>query len=660
MKVTVKLLLQFVFWNHAMTTSAPATELAKGSHERQQDTTVLEMRGATFLNLSLVEYAEALASSKNAVAYGASADVAQKLMEKAAREMSSLSFGPVKERRRLTKILSSLKTVMTVHHGSLTSSTSAPKDSARHIQTQFAECAKLLSSNGLWKGTCMSGLLQKSQLKTLFPHFSPQFVQENLGPLLFAAVTTGNSDLLRRLASPPSGSVRQDLVKGIALSGSIEILDEVQRYVPTIAEAFLDMLIWALHFGQERFVHKVLPRALAKANGKHWDAFLRATFSRACFSGALGTVIDLIHDHSEELERADLLEGLNEAAAAGHLSVVLFLVLETTSPIKDPIFSLPAVLITAAKHNRVNILKFFLVEWEDPRRRVFENDIAEMFAAAAEGGALKAMRLLLAKDRWGQNLASRFEISSTLGKIVGLGHLEVLQYLWMLEKSSSRLQRINWKSGWHSALAQAGRNNALGMLEFFLQVDDRGEFVIPGIDSTPVTSRALCQVCRAGHLGIVRELLRTDAEGHLVHKSVKLDDQSNEALVAAAAEGHLEIVRLLLQRSPQGEGYLFKDIDPAFGDQILLRVAAMSRRHEIVELLLKRDDHGAPIHPGVTVPSGLLQELAFRQDHVDIVALLLEHDIVDREAEIRAALEVATELGSPLMCDFLQKGLKAH
>lgn len=658
MKVTLKLLLQFALWNHASATLVPPSETPCAL---QPDTYFLETRGAVFLDQSLVEYAEALETSTTVFEYGASDHVAHKLMEKAAEEILSLSLGPVKERNRYKKILSSLKTVMSIHYGLPNASTVDPKKAVEHVELRFAECIKHLNTHALWKGTCMAGLLQKGQLTTWFPHFSPEFVKENLGHLLFAAVVTGNLDLLANLEEPPQWPERQDLARGIMFRGSVKVLDKVQHYVPTITEDFFDMVKGALKFGQANFAHHLLPRVLADAHEDDRQRHVTRTFVEACASGALGMVMDLIHDYSTLLERDDLLKGLDEAATAGHRPIVMFLALEMNSPARDMIFTSPTPLIKAAEKNRVDILKFFLVDWKDRRREfLVARNVPKLFAAAAEGGSLEAMRLLLGKDLEGKHLASSFEISFfTLEKITSRGHLDVLEFLWMLEKTDSRLQGIDWRSGWYSAIRYAHVKNASSILEFFLQVDDKQNFILPGLDSEIFDDDALEKVCREGHYSIAKKLLQTDAANNLVYTTIHPGAKDNEALLTAISYGRREIVRLLLQKGPKGHGYLFEGIDPAARGQAPLMRAATLRKLDIVQLLLEKDSDGAYIHPTVAIPSGLLEELASNDENAGIVAFLLRHEIANREAEIRLALRAAVQSDSRQMILALQ-GLETH
>lgn len=616
------------------------------------------------LEWSLVDYANMLKAFENASLYSASYYVAFELMKRAAEELELLEFEVTAERMRLMAIISSLDTVVDIHHRGLSiyaQDDAAPREVAMHIQTRFLECAEL-SDQPIWKATCMAGLVRGGKLSVVASHFSSAFIENERRYLLFAAVSTGSWEILGDSMGSISRWEAVGVTLGIAYCGSVATFTETQRRALVTTDDIQVILERALLFGREAFVNEMLSVMLSDPIGPRRAQALEEIFEKACATGALGTVKRLIECGGRGLRGFCVVNSLNAAALYGHLVIVKSLVLEKDSPFKKYGSSslLHGLLWRAANRNHLDFLRFFLIDWDDPRREQQRASVSSAFAGAASGGALQAMDFLLGKDNSGRDLASHFEISTVmLVKIEWHDRLDVLNYLVELEKTEPRLQSINWATDNNKLLRTACSKGHLHLLQFLLRTDERGDFVLSGIDPGASSNNALCSACRWGRLAIVKELLKTDAEGNLVYRTVQPGCENNLPLIRAACHGHLDVVQFLLQRGPKGCAYLFAGVDPTANDQQALREAASGGYATIVEFLLKRDVNGEYVHPGVVVPRGLLRRLVSKPTLETVVRILLQHPIVERAAEIQQALDHARRKKLCVMIQLLEDAMNS-
>lgn len=622
----------------------------------------IELRDLVFLSLSLVDYSNVLATSKQALTYRASDHVVLELMRRAAEETEQLELAVAGERGRIMDILSSLHVVIG-HHLCLLSSHAEqniePSEVTGLFHARFSAVAEL-SSRKMWKRACMTGLLPRGELGTLYLSWSPDFFLENVRHLLFAAVATGNLDILKASFDPLPAWILRPVCQGIALCGSMELLEAVQTRVPAIIQCFEHLLVAALQFGRERFFRQVWPLALESLNEQQRSEIIREVFAEACATGALGVVEDLFNYTLPAWKQEDLANGLDEAARNGHLPVLKFLVFDESGQVRCDIAisDLQGPLLRAAEHDRSNVIEYFLLDWDDQHRETLKELVPSLLTVAAREAAFKTLGLLLGRDRRGEALAPRLELPAwLLRNVVNNGRLDVLEYLLGLEKTDPRLNRISWAVDDNILLKSACFRGHLPIVQFLLRIDEQGVPVLPGIDPGAEANHCLRSACQEGHFNIVKELLRTDEEDSLIYQTIQPGSSNNHPLITAASHGRVNIVRFLLQKKPRCDGYLFAGIDPAARDQSALRLAAENGHLNVIRLLLKRDAHQRPLHPGVAIPRGLLAAIAWSNGYVEVMKVLLQHPIANRATEIHDALEEAAANNSHSMISILQEAL---
>lgn len=626
-----------------------------------------ELRDIVFGELSLIEYATILRTASNAHHYGASDHVVWELLKRAAEKHDGLHFEFIRERECMLRILSSLSTVMHVHYGlhnHLANHDGDQRKATRHIRARFRDCARL-SCRDLWKGTCMTGLVRGGTWKAVFPFFSHRFIERHVRYFLFASLSLGDMELFTALKGSISTRMLPAIVLGVAFRGSMELVGQAQEHVPALKSHFGPLLVWALRFGQEGLFQRLLPDVIADQDDQSRANCIQNLFEVACSVGALEVVRSLFVRFPWAMESCHLWHNLDVAARFGHLSVVHFIAVDASGPLRNNISTeeLKSLLGWAARGNHVHILKYFFVDSEEPLREKARLLAPQVFAMAAEQAAFGAMEFLLGRDQDGAYWASEVTVPfSSLERIELNNHASVFEHLFALESSDPRFRRINWAGGDNSLLKAACAKGRLQVVQFLLRIRDNGELVLPGIDPGAGSNLALYKACKAGHVSVIAELLKLDGEGNQVYKTVDPGAECNRSLVAAAARGHLKVVQFLLQQRPECREtpcYLFKGIDPTSRHQEVLKMAILERQTSVVKFLLKKDTSGTCIHPGVAIPRGLLEAIASGRHYTHMVRVLLRHPIVNRREEIQLALAKATKTKNARLIQLFMDALAA-
>lgn len=516
---------------------------------------------------------------------------------------------------------------------------------AARLESIFKEI-KMLSSQDLYRGICMAGLVEVDLWKLVLPKFSSSFIAENSPSIAFAATAIGDSALCGMLQSDDNLEAHavEAMLMGIAYRGSVKFLKETMN-AEFIQANILHILQWALIFDQEAFFLELLPMVIDDRSDSIGEFFVIA-----CSLGSTNAVLTIIQRYRYEISDANLRNGMLRAAAEGGLDVVRLVSWDHMyCRIQEYVTMqhLEEMLFAASKADKVEVIRYLLWELHEPTRKILQRSLSHAIYCAIETGSLRALEVLLGKE----SQDCKFLIpqatllgchSDDLGTPVLAGRMELIRYSWDWIKrdnpsGSLRFQQWDFIMYRNFAVMLASKMGQVEVLRFLLLRQDDGTFVIPGIDPSSQENAPLIMACTHGHLNVVRELLQTDKNNALIYQGIDPAAKDNLPLQQAAVQGHRLIVSFLLQRSIGMDGkfhYHLKGIDPTVRNQAILCEAAMERHTAVVSDLFEC--------PGVTIPLGLLPLVA-ESGTAKMVKILLEHEIPQRRQQIQLALEIAKE-----------------
>lgn len=626
----------------------------------------VELRDAIFMHTSPFDYGMLLRASRNSNIIGASDEFAFGLVRKVAEEMKTLRTTLYTDRIRLKALASCVITIVRIHFGLPVNRAGLPAtyyaDSLPELEKRFARLSRLLKCN-LWHRACMYGLVGTQNLESVLPFMSASFIIKNIDHILAVVVGLGDHKSLGYLMQYYGFLVTKPLdgiLFGLALNGTHEMLYVVQSHGIDVRPMFGSVLVHASFLGRETFIKALLPTILSFTSPFYHKVLIGDLLEDAGVSGCRGIVEHIVTQYSQLVSLSRLARSITLLIENGHLEILKLLLWDEgencTSKLIDADI-LDDALISAARHNRLEILRYLLL---DPDRRFgdFSESINYAFLEACRNDSVEAIQLILEQDSNNVilNQFQGFE-GELLSRIVSLGHVRVLELVLRLALSDSRFAAYTISG--HEALCRrvACKKGSLSIVRFLLRVDGNGNYVFPGMDPGASQNELLVLACKYNRLDIVRELLQMDMNGNLVHPTVRPDVDHNKPVRTAACCGSLQVLEFLLQKIPTCSGkmkYKFAGINPADRRQDALEVAACNGHLPVVQYLLQKigDEY---VFPEVKIPPGLLKDCA----DVEVVAALLEHQVSDRDTEIKLAIDVARAYhGQEDMIELLQAALE--
>lgn len=608
----------------------------------------VELRDAIFMHTSLFDYAMLLRTSRNSNAIRASDEFAFRLVRKAAEEMKTLRTTLYADRIRLKALVSCVITIIRIHFGLPVNradlSTSYYKDSLSELEKRFARLSRLLKQN-LWRRACMSGLVGTQNLESVLPFMSASFIIKNIDHILAVVVGLGDNKSLGYLMKYYGFLVTKPLdgiLFGLALNGTHEMLCVVQSHEIDVRPMLSSVLLYASFLGRETFIKTLLPTILSFTSPIYHKVLIGDLLEDAGVSGCRGIVKYIVTQYSQLVSLSRLALPIALAIENGHLDILKLLLWDEGDNCPSKLIDknvLDDALISAAQHNRLEILRYLLL---DPYRRFgdFSESIKYAFLEAIRNDSVEAIELILEQDS-NNSILNHFQglEGELLSRIVSSGHVRVLELILRLALSDSRFAAYTISGNEALCRRVACEKGSLSIVQFLLRVDGNGNYVFPGMDPGASQNELLVLACKYNRLDIVQELLKMDMNDNLVHQTVRPDVNHNKPLRIAACYGSLQVLKFLLQKSPTCRGkmkYKFAGINPADRRQDALEVAACNGHFPIVQYLLQKigDEY---VFPEVMIPPGLLKDCV----NVEVVAALLEHQFSDRDTEIQLAINVA-------------------
>lgn len=200
---------------------------------------------------------------------------------------------------------------------------------------------------------------------------------------------------------------------------------------------------------------------------------------------------------------------------------------------------------------------------------------------------------------------SKKDFTHALELSLAHGQLDVFNYLVHLSYSNDHFRGFPVTFSVPNVFLSACKYGHIHVIEFLLGKNEHGEYLYEEVERVLYMGDGFFKACQKGNLPIVKLLLTCDAETQ-PRSQTKIN-----VFVNSLMTGKWEIAELLLQKSFTYKGiqYSPSGFDPAASDNYLLRCAVKHSAIEIIKLLLKRDENGDPIFPGVEV-TPRIRELA--------------------------------------------------
>lgn len=329
---------------------------------------------------------------------------------------------------------------------------------------------------------------------------------------------------------------------------------------------------------------------------KAQDCIIGLFYHNACYFGPSSLVQDLYTRYS--LSECHALIALKGATHGGHFDIfkqVLSLTENHDKSIRSSKAGQKAIyhcFQNVIMNKDLPMMKLFASKYRN------ENFIMlRAFNLAAEVGIVDMVDLLLGLDECNQcylPVVTQRVFSAAMSAFACGGRLDLIKY-YANRPGDDRFHGLTLTADANSLFWEACKGGWLEIVEFLLQKDENGTFVLAGIDPAANESQGVCEACQYGHLPILKLLL--------TYEPVNPATMKNRPIKVAAQNAQWEIVRFLLQDSfdYKGHQYPIRGIDPAAGDNSVLKSAALARNLDMVRLLLTRDENGRQVYPGIAV-----------------------------------------------------------
>lgn len=471
------------------------------------------------------------------------------------------------------------------------------------------------------------------KLDTILPHLYPNFIEEHIHQVVFAAASMGDLESvvgLRDKIDLQDSRMTAALARGIAYYGDVSFLKDIESSLPAIRNYLHRVVVAASSLDRLTFLDQVLQMALENMQTLKVKDFISKITVGICSSGSLASV-QFAERSLKPIELFDVFYSLIRAEVDGNFEVLKYLLQTHRSAFESVINT---VLYSAADLNHVEILEFLLLDSKNQRYFDLDTVIPKAIAYAASAGSLAAVDLLLGVDHKGHLLAPRLDFNSESGitifnKAISSGRLEVITYMldratWKGLDADPRFQDLLQATVWKSTVAVACEAGELEILQYLLRQDENKRFriskIAPGYDS----NRALKMACEKGHVRLVQELLKADKDGRPMYKSVDRKAIDRKMVIKAISAGHTDMVQFLLHRVMGKDGifvYEFPEIAARTRDVFWLNAGLAYRNIDVIKLLLQRNPR---------VPT-ILVETAKRLGYEEIVDELLKYPTEDED-----------------------------
>lgn len=437
-------------------------------------------------------------------------------------------------------------------------------------------------------------------LPTHFCYFDLDFIMRHLKVMIKAACSIGDWDTFTTLIGKASLDQRRKLYKSIAVnvsySGSVMFFESVSScFRKERCKLVMYMLESVFGFRREALLNHLL-NLVPLFSKEAQDCIIGLFYHNACYFGPSSLVQDLYTRYS--LSERHALIALKGATHKGHIDIlkqVISLTENHDKSIRSSKAGQKAIyhcFQNAIMNNDLPMMKLLASRYRK------ENFIMlQSFNLAAKAGVVDMVDLLLGQDECNQYylpVVTQRVFSAAMSAFACGGRLDLIKY-YANRPGDGRFHGLTLTADANSLFWEACKGGWLNLVEFLLQKDENETYVLARIDPAANESQGLCEACQYGHLPIVKLLL--------TYETVNPAAMENRPINVAAQNAHWQIVRFLLQDSfdYQGHQYPIRGIDPAAGDNNVLKSAALAQNIDMVRLLLTRDENGSQVYPGIAV-----------------------------------------------------------
>lgn len=603
----------------------------------------IEVRDMIFSYLSIREYADLLVLSSDARLLRGSAFFEYDLLRRSAVHLGRTIRQYGAGAGELEDILDGVRMLIGLCSGLPSDEEKRDDVTLRGMAHRLEETFQMyaaLSTSPLWRQTCFASLVGNNKLRRLHPYLSKTYRQRHRDLMKNYAAAIGDYKLLTYLIDDSQtgwNSVMPTIVAEIARQRSMVLFKKIVSHVS------LNKLV-EHGFGRHLVRHnsmalfQILLDGLNVVDNPSHGPAIREILDAACEYGQSEMINALFTSFPNHFTSLHIMDRVKRAVDAGDFSLFKALLWDGAGEggrrdVRLGDAFIWSMLRRALQKHRLEMFEFLLFTYAPRLASTSRRKCLELFARAAGDGNFPVMRLLLNAGPDGMLLIEDLEFNAPEGLILTAvaraGRSDVLDYFMQKkEAGDARFGEFNPSVNAHLVLRKAACSGRAELVRCLL----RHREAIPASSK----NRALIGAAHGGHVDVVKELLLRDDRGDLFHSDVNPAVNDNEPLILAFTRGHLAVARLLLRvkgeegRGGRGEGegggggrgtlvYALPGIDVTARGHAALTAAVGRRDLEMIRFLLRSDERGRFILPGMQIPEHLLpalEELGFPPVHI--------------------------------------------
>lgn len=507
-----------------------------------------------------------------------------KILKKAADELNELTALSPRYLELVQGVQAFLRKRSELLYGTL----SDDKIAARFMSIYHKVAGLSESSN--WKALCMAALLRESSFILNWHLFDLQFITDTFEIMIKVAFHCSLS-MLKQLRKKASTYV--------VTHDSCDLFDAVFASYRLGHDAIKGLISDCVSLGHENWLRRIWSKVNTPGYAAK-DSIIEHIFYTTCFYAqpAIFTfVLEEFSPNPQTLHQCFL--GVSTSGNLDFLNYILSLQDNNQQYIVNltgrGVEGVAEYFHLAAMNNRLPMMRFLFA------RSINMQQIRSLlFSSAIQFGIWDMIDLhlgLIVLDSSFWPAFSKKDFTHALELSLAHGQLNVFNYLVHLSYSNDRFRGFPVTFSVLNVFRSACKYGHLHVIEFLLEKNEHGKYLYEGVERVLCEGGGFFKACQKGHLSIVKLLLTCDAE----------TQPSSQAKINAFADslltGKWEIAELLLQKSftYKGTQYSPNEFDPAARDNYLLRCAVEHSAIEIITLLLKRDENGDQMFPGVEV-----------------------------------------------------------